>query len=150
MAGETFGRVEAVGSGAIVCALEVYIWSELASAGRSLFYYHLIPLATGLLLICDGVWPGVPSLSLASSVISAVTTLNIFNTYFVHVVASRHYLQEADAGSVEDLFLPRYVDGFYPWGAVFQVVYSLVALAHCIFRLHVTTHTLLVASAVMR
>lgn len=139
----TFARFEAVCAGLIAFGTEVQIWYTLALDDRALYYYHLIPVASGALLVADGAWPGNPSVSLAATLVNACTALNVYNTYFLHVVAIHEYVVPAsDDDLLRDLFLPRYVDEFYPWGPVTQLLYSLIILVHCVYRCHVTSRVL--------
>ena len=56
---------------------------------------------------------------------------------------SRVYVAPGDtSSSLIDLFLPRYIDAFYPWGPVLQTLYALAVVGHCTFRAYVTAHVL--------
>ena len=152
-------RAEALTAGVVTCAIEMVIWRKLALAGRALHYYHPIPMTSGLLLIAESQRPHVDWLSLAATVVNVATALNAYNTYYVHVVGVAAFVQppaalgagapegagaheRAASTLLEDLFLPRYVDAFYPWGPVLQTLYALVVVGHCVFRAWVTAHVL--------
>lgn len=145
-----FARAEALCAGAITCAVEIVIWHRLAAQGRAMHYYHPIPIASGALLILESQLPHVEWLSLAATMINFATAMNVYNTYYVHVVSMQPYVQPPALAAVgsrneiltTDIFLPKYTDSFYPWGPLVQILYALMVVVHCTFRAFVTAHVL--------
>ena len=129
-------RAEALVAGVSSFGLEVVIWRALHLEGRTLYHYHLLPLYVGVLLVLAGLFPDDLVLSVAATLASCTTAVNLFNTYYVHVVMLRRHLavDRLRVGSaselIEDLFLPRYAASFYPWGPAAQLVYSALICLH--------------------
>ena len=143
MHNESFARAEAFLAGLVTCLVEIVIWDRLAEQGRTLHYYHPIPMAAGLLLIVESQLPRVDWISLAATLFAFVTSMNMYNTFYVHVVTLQGYVEDVrNETLLDDLFLPRYRDAFYPWGPVAQTLYALMVIAHCTYRAYVTAHVL--------
>ena len=130
-------RAEAVVAGAASFGLELIIWRALHSGGRALVHYHLLPLYVGALLVLAGVYPDDFVLSVAATLASCTTAVNLYNTYYVNVVMLREHLADDApprvgrvADLVEDLFLPRYKPSFYPWGPAAQLAFAALVCAH--------------------
>lgn len=132
-------RVEALVSGMSSISLELIIMAHLLKSGRLMYYYHMLPIFSGVLLVLSSLQPQNAVISIAATLGSCGTALNMYNTYYVQVVMLRKYLEPLRLeGStdevVQDLFLPRYRAAFYPWGPISQLVYSIVVCTHILAR----------------
>lgn len=130
-----FARAEAIVAGVGTLLSEVYISYVLYKRGRLLYYYHVFPIATSILIIASGIDTFNVPLSLASTFLTACTCLNFYNTYYVHVVLMEKYVKPLPPLlRVRDVFLPKYISEFYPWGPFLMLIYSLAVAFHCTFR----------------
>jgi len=135
-----FYVAEALVSGGLCFAVELIICFQLFKRGRLLYHYHALPIATGVALLLSGWFDDDLVLSALATHLTVATSLNMYNTYYVSVVASGQYVVPPASvqTTLDDLFLPRYTAAFYPLGPVVQVAYSLVVLAHCVVRVYAT------------
>ncbi len=147
-------RAEALLGGLACIASELRIVHYLQSEGRLLYYYHAIPLFSGVLLVMSAVYPQDATLSIAATLSSCITALNMHNTFYVHVVMLRRFVAEVRTDNardlITDLFLPRYTARFRPWGVVAQFVYSLLMCGHLLLRSYATRDLLLEGTVVVR
>lgn len=135
-----FYVAEALVCGGFYIACELIICFQLWGRGRLLYHYHALPIATGVALLLSGWFDADLALSALATHLSIATSLNLYNTYYVSVVASGQYVVPPASvqTALDDLFLPRYTAAFYPFGPVVQVAYSLLVLAHCVVRVYAT------------
>ena len=136
-------RLEAFVGGCSSILLELYIISHLWVQRRLLFHYHALPLFSGVMLMLTAVYPDDATLSIGATLSSCITSLNLYNTYYVHVVMLRRFVPEVrlDQGAqavIADLFLPQYAPAFLPWGAMAQLLYSLLLCTHLMLRSYAT------------
>lgn len=61
----------------------------------------------------------------------------MYNTYFVHVVMLDKFVDKIDyeADLINNLFLPKYKNTFYPWGPVLQQCWALLLSFHLTLRI---------------
>lgn len=132
-------RVEALAGGVASLGLELWIVLRLFTLRRLLYHYHALPLFSGALLVLTALFPADATLSVAATLTSCITALNVYNTYYVNVVTVRRFVAEirttdGPEALLTDLFLPKYTPRFYPWGPVAQVFYSVLTCAHVWIR----------------
>jgi hypothetical protein len=143
----TLARVaaaEAFFGGCAGLLLELQAMRILGREGRTLYYYHLFPMVTCVLLLICTMRPTDVLLNVATVQMTAVTTANMHNTYYVHVVAMHAQMESPSSQSlVYDFFAPRRRSSYYPWGPVREVVYSAACIAHLLFRTSYTATLLL-------
>lgn len=135
-----FYVAEALVSGGLCVAVELIICFQLFKRGRLLYHYHALPIATGVALLLSGWFDTDLALSAVATHLTVTTSLNMYNTYYVSVVASGQYVVPPASvqTTLDDLFLPRYTAAFFPLGPAVQVGYSLLVLAHCVVRVYAT------------
>ena len=69
--------------------------------------------------------------------------LNVYNLYYVYVVSLYSMIpKELDSirtvgELVKELFLPEYIDSFYKWIPVIQIIHTGLNTFHVVFRSHV-------------
>ena len=130
-----FNKLEALVAGTLSAVFELIIWNTLIFRKRTLWYYHQIPIINGMFLILLSVDDANIPLNVISTMISIATSLNVYNTYYVHVVMMADYVENIKANEqIIDIFLPRYKKSFFPYGPIVQSVYSAFVIFHCIFR----------------
>ena len=133
-------RVDSAMTGVSTIVAEVVIIAELAPQGRLLYYYHPIPLVAAAAILSTFVYPTDLHLNVLSTLLNLALAFNMYNTFLVHVVALGDFVEPPLDGplALRDAFLPRYRDGFAPWGPLLQVGWSLLTVARISFRcLHV-------------
>jgi len=134
----TMFRLEAFIAGTCAIFVELIIFAKL-SPSRRIYSYHGIPIIAGMFLCASAMFPLQIPLNFTATCLSCITSLNMYNTYYVHVITLRKYVVPPLIDNIiEDIFLPRYVEAFYPWGPILQLIYSIMMSAHCVFRLYIT------------
>lgn len=128
-------RLEAFGGGVVSLGFEVWIMIRLFALRRLLYHYHALPLFSSGMLIMTALMPDDATLSIAATLASCITALNVYNTYYVSVVTLRRFVSDirtndGPAALLIDLFLPKYDPSFYPWGPVAQLLYSAITCTH--------------------
>ena len=132
-----FIQLEALVVGFLSIAIEVQIWFTLSTQGRILHYYHIIPMWGGFTLMLSGTRPLNLYFNAVSLGFTLSTIFNIYNTYFVHVVMLRNFVESNQENEklIEDLFLPKYKSGFYPWGSILQQCWATLVSFHLTLRI---------------
>ena len=128
-------QLEAFFSGFASIILEVWIWFALAAHRRTLNYYHTFPIVSGVTMILSARRPDDLYYNVMSLVFTVSTILNAYNTYFVHVVMLKDFVETPDPDNlIETLFLPRYKESFDPWGPIAQQVWTWFISLHLVVR----------------
>lgn len=131
-------QTEAFLAGVAACFFEAWIWWQLVRSGRALHYYHLYPLVAGAALIGSAYYPTHLPLATTATLLSVASGINVYNTFYVHVVMLRAYVQppvlDGDANVFRELFLPKYTSNFFPWGVVAQYAWSILIAGHAVLR----------------
>ena len=140
----TFVALEAAVAGISTIVIEVRIIAALVKQRprRILYYYHALPLlAGGAMMLSARDVQDVP-MSLCATLASCITGLNMYNTYYVHVVLLRNHVADlrldTPTHAIGDLFLPAYKDSFFPWGPIVQIAWSLMMCMHVVVRSYAT------------
>lgn len=141
---DTFVAWEAAAAGLTSIIVELRIIAALLTQRprRVLYYYHALPLLAGATMLLSARDVHDVPMSLCATLASCITGLNMYNTYYVHVVLLRSHVAElrldTPTHAIGDLFLPAYKDSFFPWGPVVQIAWSLMMCVHVVVRSYAT------------